>query len=63
MELPYVEETYAQLIRQQMLSPTLQPNRAGIARILGLSAQLGGLEAVPPLDQWIDLSYLERASR
>jgi hypothetical protein len=46
-----------------MLSATSQPNLAGVENVLALAVRSGGLNAVPPLDTWIDLSYLDRARR
>ena len=51
------------MITQQMLSRDLRPNVRGIENVVNIAYEKGGLESKPPVDTWIDLSYLERASR
>jgi ABC-type nitrate/sulfonate/bicarbonate transport system substrate-binding protein len=63
LELPQVELMYEQMIVQQMLSRTLRPNMQGVENILNIAHQQGALTEIPPYDTWIDLSYLEKASR
>jgi ABC-type nitrate/sulfonate/bicarbonate transport system substrate-binding protein len=60
---PYLEETYDQMVTQKMLSTTARPNMKGLENIQALTYQYGGLQFIPPLDSWVDLSYLEAASR
>ncbi|HLH22322.1 MAG TPA: ABC transporter substrate-binding protein [Chloroflexota bacterium] len=58
-----VERLYDQAITDKMLSRTLRPNLTGTESILKLAYQQGALPEIPPNDRWIDLSYLDRASR
>lgn len=45
-----------------MLSTDGRPNTRGIENLLHIAVKYGsGMSAVPPLDKWVDLSYLERA--
>lgn len=63
LELPQVEIIYQDMIVQQMLSRNLRPNRRGIENIMAMAHEQGALDQVPPLDSWLDLSYLDKASR
>ncbi len=54
---------YEQAVNQQMLSRTLRPNLAGVETILRMAHEQDALPVIPPLDTWIDLSYLDKASR
>jgi NitT/TauT family transport system substrate-binding protein len=63
LEEPYLEESYDQLVTQKMLSQTARPNMKGLENIQALTYQYGGLQFIPPLDSWVDMSYLEKASR
>ena len=46
-----------------MLSMDGKPNAKGIENLLQISVKHGaGMPAVPPLDKWVDLTYLERAT-
>jgi NitT/TauT family transport system substrate-binding protein len=58
-----LETYYDELIGQKMLSRDLRPNMRGIESQLAMAQRLGAIEKIPPLEQWIDLSYLEQASR
>ncbi|MET0503347.1 MAG: ABC transporter substrate-binding protein [Candidatus Binatia bacterium] len=57
------EQTYDMLIRQKMLSVDLRPNMKGIDNFLKLAVEHGGITSVPPLETWVDRSYVEKASR
>lgn len=57
------EQTYDMLIRQKMLSTDARPNMKGIENFLKLAVEHGGITSVPPLDTWVDRSYVEKASR
>jgi len=63
-ELPgeFQDKMYEQMVVQRMLGTDMRPNMAGIQKVLTIAVQEGGIEAVPPLDTWIDLSYLDKAS-
>jgi len=58
-----IAATYSDVIGKQLLPRDLRPNRQGIENVLNLAHQQGALPEIPPLDTWIDLSYLDRASR
>ena len=57
------EQTYDMLIRQKMLSTDVRPNMQGIENFLKLAVEHGGMASVPPLETWVDRSYVEKASR
>jgi ABC-type nitrate/sulfonate/bicarbonate transport system substrate-binding protein len=57
------EQTYDMLIRQKMLSTDARPNLKGIENFLKLAVEHGGIPSVPPLKNWVDSSYVEKASR
>jgi NitT/TauT family transport system substrate-binding protein len=57
------EQTYDMLIRQKMLSMDARPNMKGIDNFLKLAVEHGGITSVPPLETWVDRSYVEKASR
>ncbi len=58
----FLERLYDQMIVQQMLSLTMRPNLKGIENVLALGLQQGSLTAMPPVERWVDLSYLDKAS-
>jgi NitT/TauT family transport system substrate-binding protein len=58
-----LEDIYDQMVTQKMLSTTGRPNMKGLENIQALTYQYGGLQFIPPLDSWVDMSYLEKASR
>jgi ABC-type nitrate/sulfonate/bicarbonate transport system substrate-binding protein len=58
-----LETYYDELIGQKMLSRDLRPNLRGVESQLAMAQRMGAIEKIPPLEQWIDLSYLEQASR
>jgi ABC-type nitrate/sulfonate/bicarbonate transport system substrate-binding protein len=58
-----VEEIYLNMITQKMLSRDLRPNMKGIENVVTVAHQQGALTEVPPLDRWVDLSYLDKVSR
>jgi ABC-type nitrate/sulfonate/bicarbonate transport system substrate-binding protein len=59
----WLEKIHDMLIRERMLSTDGRPNPKGIENLLQISVKHGaGMPAVPPLDKWVDLTYLERAS-
>jgi NitT/TauT family transport system substrate-binding protein len=60
---PEVASTYTETIGGRLLPRELRPNRKGIENILNLAHQQGSLPEIPPLDNWMDLTYLDRASR
>ena len=58
----WLEKIYDMLIREKMLSTDGRPNIKGIENLLQISIKYGtGMSAVPPLDKWVDLSYLDKA--
>jgi NitT/TauT family transport system substrate-binding protein len=61
LEPQYLETIYDQLINKAMLSKTLRPDPQGVENILKLAVDQGGLEKVPPLETWMDFSYLDKA--
>lgn len=63
LDQPQAEGIYADVVGQQMLSRDLRPNVRGIENIVNIAYDKGALEQKPPVESWIDLSYLERASR
>ena len=58
-----LEDIYDQMVTQKMLSTTGRPNMKGLENIQALTYQYGGLQFIPPMDSWVDMSYLEKASR
>jgi ABC-type nitrate/sulfonate/bicarbonate transport system substrate-binding protein len=59
----WLEKIYDMLIRDKMLSTDGRPNMKGIENLLQISVKYGaGMTAVPPLDKWVDLAYLDKAS-
>ncbi len=54
---------YDRMVVQQMLGTDMRPNLSGTEKMLTLAVQLGSFPSVPPLDTWIDLHYLDQASR
>jgi ABC-type nitrate/sulfonate/bicarbonate transport system substrate-binding protein len=63
LDVAQVEAIYVDMIDRGMLSRTLRPNLKGIDNVLAIAYQQGALDQIPPLDTWVDLSYLEQASR
>jgi ABC-type nitrate/sulfonate/bicarbonate transport system substrate-binding protein len=59
----FLEIIYDQMVTQKMLNLDARPNLRGIENVLNMAVQQGHLASVPPLDTWVDLSYLDRASR
>ena len=58
----WLEKIHDMLIRERMLSTDGRPNAKGIENLLQVSVKYGtGMSAVPPLDKWVDLSFLDRA--
>jgi hypothetical protein len=46
-----------------MLSVDGRPSPKGIENLLQVSVKYGsGISSVPPLDKWVDLTYLDRAA-
>jgi len=58
-----VDILYDQAVTRQFLSRTLRPNMKGIETILAIAHEQGALPEIPPLDNWVDMSYLDKASR
>ena len=59
----WLEKIHDMLIREKMLSVDGRPNPKGIENLLQVSVKFGsGMSAVPPLDKWVDLTYLDRAA-
>ncbi len=58
-----VERLYEQGVTGQVISRTLRPNLKGTESILKIAYEQGALPEIPPNDRWIDLSYLDKASR
>jgi ABC-type nitrate/sulfonate/bicarbonate transport system substrate-binding protein len=59
----WLEKIYDMLIREKMLSSDGKPNMRGIENLLQISVKYGaGMSTVPPLDRWVDLSYLDKAA-
>jgi ABC-type nitrate/sulfonate/bicarbonate transport system substrate-binding protein len=63
LDPPQVEEIYLNMIEQKMLSRNLRPNMKGIENVVTVAHQQGALTEVPPLDRWVDLSYLDKVAR
>lgn len=57
------DSLYDLMVNKNLLSPNLQPNMKGIQNLLDLAVQLGAMEKEPPINTWVDLSYLEKASK
>jgi len=61
---PEIMDTlYDQMVVENMLGTNMRPNLDGTEKVLSLAVQQGAIPMVPPLDTWIDLSYLDQASR
>ncbi len=59
----WLEQIHDMLIREKMLSVDGRPNAKGIENLLQISVKYGsGMSAVPALDKWVDLTYLDRAA-
>jgi len=59
----WLEKIHDMLIREKMLSMDGRPNAKGIENLLQISVKYGtGMSVVPPLDKWVDLTYLDRAA-
>jgi ABC-type nitrate/sulfonate/bicarbonate transport system substrate-binding protein len=58
-----VERLYELGVTGQVISRTLRPNLKGTETILKIAHEQGALPEIPPNDRWIDLSYLDKASR
>ncbi|HLH22328.1 MAG TPA: ABC transporter substrate-binding protein [Chloroflexota bacterium] len=58
-----IEPLYNDMVTKRLLPRDLRPNRTAIENILTIAHQQGALPEIPPLDSWIDLSYLDKASR
>ena len=63
LDVGQVDDIYTDMVNRQMLSRTLRPNLKGIENVMTIAHEQGALEQPPPLDTWVDLSYLEKASR
>jgi ABC-type nitrate/sulfonate/bicarbonate transport system substrate-binding protein len=61
--LEQVERLYEQGVTGQVIARTLRPNLKGTENILQIAHELGALPEIPPNERWIDLSYLDKASR
>ena len=57
------DSLYDLMVNKNMLSTTLQPNRKGVQNMLDLAVRLGAMEKEPPINTWVDLSYLEKAGK
>ena len=58
----WLEKIYDLLIREKMLSTDGRPNLRGIENLLQVSMKYGvAITALPPLEKWVDLSYLDKA--
>jgi len=57
------DDLYDLMTKQKMLSPNVQPNMKGIQNLMDLAVQLGAMDKTPPLDTWVDLTYLDQASK
>ena len=59
----WLEKIHDMLIREKMLSTDGRPDAKGIENLLQISVKYGtGMAAVPALDKWVDLTYLDRAA-
>jgi ABC-type nitrate/sulfonate/bicarbonate transport system substrate-binding protein len=63
LDMEQAEVVYQSMIVQKMLSRTLVPDLKAVENTLVLAHELDAITEVPPLDRWVDLSYLEKASR
>jgi len=46
-----------------MLARDVRPNLKGTENVLTMAVKQGNLQALPPLDTWFDLSYLDEATQ
>lgn len=59
----WLEKIYDMLIREKMLSSDGRPNMKGIDNLLQISVKFGaGMSAIPALEKWVDLGYLDKAA-
>ena len=59
----WLEGVYDQLVRQKMLSTDARPNLKAVENTIELSVKYGvGISSTPPLNSWVDLSYVEKAT-
>jgi ABC-type nitrate/sulfonate/bicarbonate transport system substrate-binding protein len=58
-----VERLYELGVTGKIISRTLRPNLPGTENILKIAHEQGALPEIPPNERWIDLSYLDKASR
>jgi ABC-type nitrate/sulfonate/bicarbonate transport system substrate-binding protein len=63
LDMDQTEVVYSTMVGQRMLSRNLRPDLRGVENMLKLAYELGAIPEVPALDRWIDLSYLDKASR
>jgi ABC-type nitrate/sulfonate/bicarbonate transport system substrate-binding protein len=62
-DAPYWDSLYDLMVNQKMLSANVQPNMKGVQNMMDLAVQQGAMDKAPPIDSWVDLSYLEKASK
>jgi ABC-type nitrate/sulfonate/bicarbonate transport system substrate-binding protein len=60
----WLEQSYELLISQKYLSTDGRPNPNGIRNMLALTMKYGTERAtIPPLERWVDSTYVEKAGR
>ena len=60
----WLETIYDLMINQQYLSTDGMPDRKGIENMLTLTTKYGvGRVTIPPMERWVDLSYMKKAAR
>ena len=60
----WLEQVYELLIKQNYLSTDGLPNTKGIRNMLVLTTKYSNERStIPPLDRWVDLTYMDKAAR
>jgi NitT/TauT family transport system substrate-binding protein len=60
----WLEHSYELLINQKYLSTDGRPDTKGIKNMLAITTKYGTERStIPPLDRWVDLTYMDKAAR
>jgi ABC-type nitrate/sulfonate/bicarbonate transport system substrate-binding protein len=60
----WLEQSYELLINKKYLSTDGRPDAKGIQNMLALTMKYGTeRQNIPPLDRWVDLTYMDKAAR
>jgi ABC-type nitrate/sulfonate/bicarbonate transport system substrate-binding protein len=60
----WLEQVYELMINQKYLSTDGRPDMRGIKNMLAITTKYGTERStIPPLDRWVDLSYMDKAMR